>query len=172
MTHKKHFCIIVLILVLVLVGSAFWYTRPMTLAQLYPSLSLSECKSVTISYQIHDENSLSEERTELTLTTGEDNFAALLSCFEDCTFRRTLSNLLPSGTQMHTAQAGEYQWDIIFYFDGVTLPDGSTASGALLYASDFFGKLSLSFDGTTTRYTVPNQEQWRFNVLAAFQANQ
>jgi len=54
---------------------------------------------------------------------------------------------------------------ILLCFEDVTLPDGSVGSGTLLHIDDFFGALTVSFDGTDWRCTAEDQAAWRTEIM-------
>ena len=145
MTRKQRLAALAL-LVLALACLLGWYFRPQPLERLCPGLSLADCQSVQVAYEIYGDDDV--KTGDKTLRAGDGAFSAVLDSFESAVFRRTPANFLPRGTWTHMSMPGDVQWRAVFHFDApVTLPDGSTATGALLTVSDFFGALTISYNG-------------------------
>lgn len=159
---KRSIPMIIAAIVLILY---LWYTMPKTMEQLYPYLDLSECTGITVWY----EDGTSTDMTEVKLTAKEA--APLLELFESRTFRRTLSSIFPRGTWTHQTTPGsenDFQWELIFFFEDVTLPDGSGGSGALLHFNNFYGKLEVSSDDKGYHHlTTSGKDAWLQEVMDA-----
>ena len=169
MTKKKRAVLIVIaVLVLALAASCLWYTRPMTLAQLTPEVAdHSPCEEIHVSASERSEDGAPASYV-FTLTSNDPAFDQLPTLFEDQTYRRSLQNLLPGGSQSHSSQPGDFQWIVILEGYGQTiLDDGSTVSGTMLQFSNFFGSLSVNNvgSGDDWQVTVPSQDQWLTEVM-------
>ena len=170
---KKITLIVLAVVILFLAAAGLWYTRPMTLEQLCPGIELSECVQLRVYFfQSAEDRPASSGSDELTLTTEDPEFSALLGQFQGRTFRRSLLGLLPQGTRTHATSAGDFKWEVIFRFEQISLPDGSTVSGDMLQLSNFFGTLDISFDGETWRATTGGKNQWLADVMAVINAAQ
>ena len=148
---------------LALCGVAFVliYTRPLTIEQRYPFLDLSECTQIRGYY----DRGKGTAPIPFLLQTGDPDFQELLELFHRPAFRTKVSNLLPSGTKVHRYEEGDFRWSVMFRFEEVLFPDGSAGSGDMLHVDNFFGKVTLSFDGENISCTVENQEQWLREVM-------
>ena len=142
-----------------------WYTMPKSVEQLYPYLDLSECTGITVYY----EDSAPADFTEVKLTAQEA--APIVELLEGRTFRRTLGSIIPPNGRYHNPEPGDFTWELFFYFEDVTLPDGSGASGVLLHINNFYGKLDISSDGKT-RYNLSTagKDAWLQEIMDAVYA--
>ena len=84
----------------------------------------------------------------------------MIKMTEGAVFRRRLKNILPQETKTHRYSEGDCSWQLIFCFDVTELPDGSTVSGDVLCIENFFGDISVTFNGRTALCSVNQQEQW------------
>lgn len=134
---------------------------PRTVEQLYPCPDLSECTGITAWY----EDGTSTGMAEVKLTPEEA--APLPEPFEG----RTIRNPFPRGTWTHrTTSGGEnnFQWELVFFFENVALPDGSGGSGALLHFNSFYGKLEVSSDDNDYHHlTTAGRDAWLQEVMNA-----
>ena len=142
-----------------------WYTMPKTVEQLYPYLDLSECSGITVYY----EDEVPADFTEVNLTAEEA--APIAELFENRSFRRTLGSLFTPNVRHHNPKSGEFTWQLFFYFENVTLPDGSTGSGVLLHVNNFYGKLDISSDGKAIyNLSTADKDAWLQAILNAVYA--
>lgn len=173
MTKKR--ILAALAIIAALVVFCLWYTRPITLEELYPGLDLSSCDEIRIlSAAYHPTSSAQDpEEYQFTLSWGDPDFSLMLSKFQNRTFRRSLLDLLPRGTWTHAPQAGDFKWALALHFSkAYSLPDGSGVSGDLIQFSDFYGKLELSHDGNTWRCTTAGMDQWLSDVMDVIKTHQ
>jgi hypothetical protein len=147
------------VLALVLLAAALLYTRPVTLTRLCRGTSLSGCVGAEGSW-----SRAPAAETRFAFGADDPRLTELIALFEGRTFRRSLRSLLPAGVKTHRTTDGDVKWDIAFLFAPVTLRDGSTGSGALLQARDFYGVLELSFDGALYRCTTDGQAAFLADV--------
>lgn len=161
MKKRKSWLICILAAALVLAGY-FWYTRPMTLAELCPDLPLDRITGISGWYRFPD----SEIQN---FTLAEEQADALLTLVKDQTFRPSLANLLPRGG-VRFASGGDFSWTVNFEFRGEPLRDtkGNGHTGVLLQLEDFFGELSVSDNFAEKDWEVrsPGFSQWRQDVFS------
>lgn len=156
---------VVAVLALLAAIFCFWYTRPVSFADLSPGVDLPPCQEIRI-YATYYNGSQDLDDYELTITPEDPAFDQLLSLFEAQTYRRSLGNLLPQGTRHHNTQPGDFRWEVILHYeDEVLFPNGSWGRGDLLQFRDFFGALDVFFDGEIWQATVPDQDQWLSDVM-------
>lgn len=160
---KKH-VVIVVVAALLLAGYLF-YSRPMTISQLYPMLTLDKCIEIRGYYEV----GMQVEPTEFTIEKDSDEFQEMCSLFYEQEYRRSLRDLLPRGTRIHRTEPNDYQWDVYFNFENVVFPSGSTGSGLMLHFQNWYGKLDIHFDGETHSYYTDSQEMWAKEVLDIIQ---
>lgn len=163
---KKSLAVLLLVLAVLLVGAAaLWYTRPMTLRQLCPELDLSQCSSITVYYEVVPS---AEGNEKLVLEPDDPAFDILLKDLQNRTFSRSLTSLLPRGTQTVRTTDGDFQWELLLEFDTtVVTPDGNGHQGMLLRLSNFFGRLSLDhmLADRSWYVTTSDQETWLSQVM-------
>ena len=113
--RKQSLVRLLLVLAVLLAGSAalLWYTRPMTLRQLCPEVDLSQCSSITVYYEVVP-SAVGNER--LVLERDDPAFDTLLKELQDRTFSRSLTSLLPRGTQTVRTMDGDFQWELLLEF--------------------------------------------------------
>lgn len=61
-------------------------------------------------------------------------------------YRRSLRDLLPKGTRIHTAEPGEFQWEVSFHFEDVAFSDGSSGSGEMLRIQNWYDEIDIYFE--------------------------
>ena len=74
--------------VLFLCAGYLFYTRPVTLGQIYPMLEAGECVGMSGVFRVGSQ----QERSEFTLAQGSEAFEEVLGLLYDCRYRRTLSD--------------------------------------------------------------------------------
>ncbi len=162
---KKHFGkLLFAAILLIAVIAALVYTRPMTLEQLCPGLDFSYCQGAKAYYWIN-EDGVSPEDIRVKLQMEDVKFSDLFVLFQGQTFRRTLRNLLPPGGMTHRTQEGDYKWEVIFQFEDMPFSDGSLNTGDILHVRNFFGKVTVSFNGVQWHTATADQESWLRQVL-------
>ena len=163
---KKSLVLLLLVLAVLLAGGgAMWYTRPMTLRQLCPEVDLSQCSSITVYYEVVP-SAVGNER--LVLERDDPAFDTLLKELQDRTFSRSLTSLLPRGTQTVRTADGDFQWELLLEFDTtIVTPDGNGHQGMLLRLRNFFGRLSLDhmLADRSWNMTTSDQEAWVSQVM-------
>ncbi len=145
-----------------------WYTRPMTLSELYPMLELEKCTQVYGYYEIE----MQPEQTAFTIEKGSNGFETICDLFSEPGYRRSLRNLLSNGTKTHRIEPGDFQWDVCFDFKDVEFPDGSTGSGTILHFTNWYGEFKIHCNGEVHSYRLCNQDSWLSQVLDVIQSKQ
>ncbi len=147
---------------LALAAAAFIYTRPLTIEQRYPFLDLSQCTQIRGYY--YDGEGVAP--VSFTIRPDDAHFEELLSMFRSAALKTRLRNILPSsGVKTHRSEEGDFQWEVMLRLEDVLFPSGDTGGGDMLHLVNFYGDLSLRFDGETVECAVSNQEQWLKEVL-------
>ena len=162
--HTKKIVIVAIVAVLLIVAYLF-YSRPMTISQLYPMFTLDKCTEIRGYYEI----GAKAEMSEFTIEKDSDEFQKLCALFWEQEYCRSLRDILPRGTRTHRTEPDDYQWDVYFYFEDITLPDGSTGSGAMLHFQSWYGELDIYFDGETYSCHTSEQEAWAKEILDIIQ---
>ena len=150
--------------VLFLIAYLF-YSRPMTISQLYPMLTLDKCTKIQGYYEI----GMQTKPTKFTAEKGSEEFEQLCELLFQQRYRRTLRDLLPRGTRTPRTEPEDFQWDVHFYFEDIEFPDGSRGSGAMLRLQNWYGALDIYFDGDTRSCRTSEQDAWAKNVLDIMQ---
>lgn len=160
--RKSTIAIVVICIILLLIAAYLLYSRPMTIQERYPMLTLDKCSGITGSY--FDGTGVAFE--EFTIDKNSEEFEMLCSLLYEQDYRRSLRDLLPSGTRYHaTTQPDEFQWDVFFHFEDVEFPDGSISSGPILRVQIWYGELDIHFDGEFLSCRTKEQETWAKEVL-------
>ena len=152
---------IFVVLLLCIVAFVLVYTRPLTLAQRYPVLDLSQCTQIQGSYS--DTADMGE--IQFTIHPEDPHFHEMIELFQSAAFQTRLRNIFPQGTKTHRYNDGDFKWFVAFRFEDVAFPNGGTGSGALLQINNFFGDIELSFDGKQVNCAAKNQEQLLSDVM-------
>lgn len=149
--------------IILICGIVFFliYTRPQTIEQRYPMLSLSNCTKIKGYFFIAP----GVEDTAFSIETEDSRFTELIQLIQSVETKKKLRNLLPQGHKTHLLSDGDFKWEVMLHFDGVSLPDGSQVSGEMLHLRNFFGDFSISFNGNQVSYSVSNQEQWLQDIM-------
>lgn len=159
---KKNIKLIVsAIIVICIVVTCLIYTRPQTIEQRYPLLSISDCTGMKGYYFVAP----GVEDTAFQISSDDSRFSELIQQLQSVQIKKKLSNILPQGTKTHRLYDGDFKWELMLHFDDVSHPSGSHGSGYMLHIRNFFGDVSISFDGEEIWYSVSNQEQWLRDVL-------
>lgn len=149
------------IVVICIVAAGLIYTRPQTIEQRYPLLSISDCTGIKGYYFVAP----GVEDTAFQISSDDSRFSELIQQLQSVQIKKKLSNILPQGTKTHRLYDGDFKWELMLHFDDVSHPSGSHGSGYMLHIRNFFGDVSISFDGEEIWYSVSNQEQWLRDVL-------
>lgn len=142
-----------------------WYTKPVTLSELYPMLELDKCTQIQGYYEIGTQ----AEPSEFTIAKNSGEFETLYNLFYEQRYCRSLRDVFPRGTRIHRTEPDDFQWDVHFVFEHVEFPDGSTGSGAMLHFTNWYGAFDIHFNGETHAYQVSDQERWGVQVLDTIQ---
>ena len=137
------------------------YTRPLTIEERFPMLEMSECTRIKGYYS----NGQAAEESSFVIYPEDPCFSEMIALFEAPAFHTRLKNLLPMGTRIHRAEEGDFEWELIFRFEDVRFPSGDMGRGDMLHIRNFFGDLTLHFDGESTRCSVKEQEQGLRDVM-------
>ncbi len=144
-----------------------FYSRPKTVSQLYPMFTLDKCTEIR-GYYIDTQPGM----TEYTIEKDSDEFQKLCALFWEQEYCRSLRDILPRGTRTYQTQPddpNDYQWDVYFCFEDITLPDGSIGSGAMLHFQSWYGELDIYFDGESYSCYTGGQEVWAKEILEIIQ---
>lgn len=158
-----------------LISAAFfvlWYTRPMTIPEICPAIDFDECCRIHGYYYLYDGSNGAGEDQRFELTAGDDEFTALLAAVKEREFRRSLRSLLPSGSRSHRLEHGDYKWSVIFTFGDLVFPDGNIGRGDILHIDNFFGELSLYYEGETLYCSTDDQEAWIAQIMEYIRAKE
>ena len=139
------------------------YTRPMTLEQLYPDLTLSQSELAygTYSDETSAENLFKSE-------AGSDAYIQLLQKLQGAKFRRSLHNLLP-GEPDAEEPVGDFCWTVTLRFPDTDFSDGKIRKGDLLTLENHYGQLQavIPYTQESLLLTAEEQEQFLFDVWSA-----
>lgn len=161
---KRKVIIIIALLLLFIVGYLF-YSRPMTIQQRYPMLSLDKCTELQGLYKSNGQ----DDFTEFVFDKNSEEFEILCKLLFEQEYKHRLRDLLPRGTRYHQTQPNDYEWEVFFHFEDVMLEDGNIASGGVLSIQYWYGELDIKFDGETISCTTSKQDTWSKEVLNTIQ---
>ena len=153
--------VVILAVVLILAVAYLLYSRPMTIQERYPMLTLDKCTELRGYYKIAGQTEL----TEFTIDRNSEAFETLCSLLYVQDYSRSLRDLLPSGTRYHATEPDDFEWEVFFNFEDVELPDGSISSGGILRVQIWYGELDIHFDGEILSCRTKEQETWAKEVL-------
>ncbi len=137
------------------------YTKPMTISELSQGVELSEYQYIEGRFNIAP----SFESVSFKTQTQED-LNAVFELFDNQTFRKSLTNLLPENSgSSRIVEDGEFQWEITFQTDEIITLGENGVVGGLLTVTNFYGELEIRFDGESYTSTTDNQEEWLEDVL-------
>ena len=159
-SRKKRTFIILAVILLVMAAYMF-FSRPMTIQQLYPTLSLEKCIGMEGYYR--DESS--DELQKFTIDKNSEEFDVLCDLLYKQEYRRSVRDLLPAGTRVHATKPGDFEWEVFFCFEDVELSDGNIGSGGILRIQSWYGELDLYFDGGSRSCYTKGQDIWARQVL-------
>lgn len=157
--------VILISAIILLVAVYLFYSRPMTIQQRYPMLTLDKCIEISGYYKVDEQ----VELTEFSIDKDSKEFEALWGLLYEQDYRRALKDILPRGTRIHPTEAGDFQWEVIVHFDDVVLNDGSIGSGGMLHIESWYGELDIHFDGEILACYTDEQETWEKAVLEIIQ---
>ena len=150
-----------LISVLFLFAIYLFYSRPMTVAQLYPMFTLDKCTGIGGYYN----DGTQVDLTKFTIKHGSEEYEKMCTMFYEKEYRRKLTDILPRGTRSHRYEPGDFQWEVYFYFEDVEMPDGSRGSGPMLQFKSWYGDLDIFSVGENYSCYTNQQKDWEKEVL-------
>ncbi len=137
------------------------YTKPMTISELSQGVEITEYQYIEGRFSIAP----SFEDSSFETHTQED-LDAVFELFNNQTFRKSLTNLLPQGGgNSHRIEDGDFQWTIDFQTDEIFKLDENGMVGDLLIVRNFYGELEIDFLQERYICTTDNQEEWLEDVL-------
>ena len=152
----------------ILIGAAvfsLWYTRPQTITELCPGIDLGQLNRIHGYYYFYNNSNKAGDDVPFELMKEDEPFAAILDSLENREFRRSLRSFLPENSRSHRLEDGDCKWDIILTFDRLNFPDGSTGSGDVLHIGNFFGQLTIYFNGESWRCSTDDQADWIESII-------
>jgi len=162
---RKYLRLLAAVLVIGAAALALLYTRPLTVPEICPAIDFDECSRIHGYYYLYDNSNKAGDDVPFELTKEDEAFAATLDSLENREFRRSLRSLLPESSRAHRLEDGDYKWDIILTFDRLSFPDGSTGSGDVLHIGNFFGQLTIYFNGESWRCSTDDQADWIESII-------
>ena len=159
-TQKTKLLILIAVAVVILAAYLI-YSRPMSLPQMYPMLTLDQCTEIHGYFRIEEQ----PEQTRFTVSASDEAFQDLCDTFYGRRYRRSLRSIFARGARYHRVEPGDFQWEVYFHFEDVELPDGSFGSGAMLHIQNWYGELDLYFDGERVSLHTDDEEAWCKEVL-------
>ena len=82
-----------------------FYSRPMSVTQLYPMLTLDKCTGIRGYYEI----GMQTEQTAFTVERDSEEFQKLCDLFFEKRYRRSFKDILPRGTRIHRTEPDNFQ---------------------------------------------------------------
>lgn len=161
MIKKNIKLIVCAIVVICIVVTCLIYTRSQTIEQRYPILNIVDCTEMRGYYFVAP----GVEDIQYQISSDDSRFSELIQLIQSAEFRKKLSNLLPQERKTHRLSDGDFKWELMLNFDDVSYPSGDHGSGYMLHIRNFFGEVSISFDGEEVWYSVSNQEQWLRDIM-------
>ena len=158
-TTKK--VVMAMAVIVLFAAVSLFYSRPMTPEQRYPMLSLHKCTELRVCYRTDGQ----AELTEFTIDKNCQEFQVLCDLLYEQSYCRSLRDLFPRGTRVHPTEPGDFEWEVLFCFEGIVFPNGSIGSGGLLRIQNWYGDLDLYFDGEVLSCYTKEQEAWAKEVL-------
>lgn len=164
--NRKKTIISIAFVILIFTICAF-YSRPMTLSQIYPQVALDKCTEIRGYYEIGTQ----AEPTRFIISSESKEFNELYSLLYERSYRRSLRDILPRGTRIHRTEPDDYQWEVYFFFEeDIEMSDGSISSGAMLQFHNWYGELDIYFNGDRHFYNTSEQEIWGKEILDIIQS--
>ena len=157
--------VVIMLIILLFVAAYLFYSRPMTMHQLYPTLTLDKCTAIHGYYEI----GMQTEQTKFSIEKDSDEFQELCSLFYEREYRRSLRDLFPRGGRTHRTEPNDYQWEVFFRFEDIEFPDGSIGSGEILRFQNWYGELDIYVAGEEYACHTGEQIAWSKEVLNRIQ---
>lgn len=137
-------------------------SRPMTIQQRYPMLTLDKCTGIQGYY--YDGTGVALK--EFAIDKSSEEFEKLWDLLYEREYRRSLKDLLPRGTRTHRSEPGDFQWKVYFCFENIEMPDGNGFSGTLLCFDRWYsGDLDIEIIDERHYCYTNEQEAWAKEVL-------
>ena len=160
--NRRKLIILALIVILLLVGYIV-YTRPMSLAQLYPNTDFSHL-SLMEGYRLVPDSpgSAPFNQEEFRAEPGSETYESLLKLLTEQEYRRSVLSPLRKGRRSYSSQAGDKLWCVTLFFDREDLPNGSF-TGSMLHIGTTFGKLDMSPSSPQEKFCtffMKDQKTW------------
>jgi len=153
--------VVIIAVLLLFVAVYLFYSRPMTIQERYPMLTLDKCSGFNGYYREGAEPRLKE----FNIDKNSDAFETLCDLLYERDYRRSLRDLFPRGTRVHRAEPGDFEWEVLFQFENIVFPDGNVGSGEMLHIQSWYGELDIRFDGETLACYTSEQEDWAKEVF-------
>ncbi len=157
--------VVIIAVLLIFIAVYLFYSRPMTIQQRYPTLTLDKCSGMSGYY----EDGTGVALKEFTIDKNSEDFELLCDLLYEQEYHRSLRDLLPRSTRIHRTEPGDSKWEVYFHFEDVVFPDGSTSSGKLLRIESWYGDLDIYFDEEVLSCYTNEQEEWAKEVLNIIQ---
>ena len=159
---KNRKAVVMLTVLLVLAAAYAFLSRPMTIQQRYPMLTLDKCTGIQGYYQ----DDTHTELQEFTIDRNSEDFERLWELLCERDYRWSAKGLLMKGTRYHPSERGNFQWEVYFCFDGIETPDGNGHSGTLLRFDRWYdGELNIEGIGESANYHTNEQDDWAKEIF-------
>ena len=159
----KKIVVVVCVAILLFAGYLF-YSRPTTIEQRYPMLTLDKCILIYGNYYDGRGTALSE----FSFAEDSEEYTKLCALFFEQEYRRSIRDIFPRGPRTHQPKPGDYEWKVSFLFKDIELPDGSV-SDVTLHFQNWYGELDIYVDREKYACNVREQEIWAKEVLDLIQ---
>ena len=169
MMKQKTYRILLALVAAAAIGLGGWlwfYTRPVTLTQLCPTVRISQSAVasggyLTVDGRQNEGGALVPTRGTFSFTAGGEALDQLIQLLKDAPFqRRVLPSHSSADAGSHLYQVGDIRWRIYFSTDQVIRDkEGNGNSGQLLQLDNFYGEITF--------YDMLDDKEWR---LAADEA--
>lgn len=131
---KTKKAVVVIFVILILIAAYLFYSRPMTIQQRYPMLSLDKCTELRGYYKIDGQTEL----TEFTIDKNSEEFEMLWGLLYDKDYHRSLKDLFPRGTRIHPTEPGDFEWEVYFHLKML-----SSLMGTLVQVESFASNVGM-----------------------------
>ena len=160
---KPKSLITIFVVVVLLLVAYFIYSRPMTITQLYPMLTLDKCSGIEGYYR----DGTGKDLEKFAIEKNSEEFELLCDLLYKREYSRSLRDLLPRGTRIHPSEPGDFEWEVMFHFDAIEFSDGNVGSGPLLQIQYWYGELDIEnsvFEDQRFCHT-DEQDAWAKEIL-------
>ena len=166
--NKKKIAVIsaMVLLLLIAAGAAYLvYSRPMTIPQRYPMLTLEQCTEIGGTFA--DGTEISTKK--FTVDRSSEAFVMLWDLFYEPEYRRSLSDLFPKDSRTRNVAPDDFEWTVCFFFEDVVFPDGRVVPGTVLVFQNWYGELDITFNGERLFCYTSEQEAWAKEIFTIIQ---